>query len=116
MPATKRFIFQGVTDIEGKPKRIGKSTYQYYRKNGDRVIRLYQTDIIVFTTDGKIVLNSGGHRTITTKERFKHLPTYIVFQDDYEWFVAHCGDRDGAIPFYDGMVLPDAFEKVKEEA
>ena len=101
---------------DGAARKIANNTWEYHRDES-RFIRLHNTEIIEFKPDGRVVLNSGGWRTVTTKARFNRFTPYGVYQKNHEWFVLkprdppHHWHRDGAIPFYDGMVLPDAFKE-----
>ena len=84
-------------------KKISKSCRVINYKNGDKIIRLYATDILQFKGD-KIILNSGGYKTITTKSRINQfLPGGIrVYQKNGEWFI-----DNGAyhFKFFDGIEL-----------
>jgi hypothetical protein len=92
--------------VVGKPRIIDHNTFRYTTPDGRDVIRLHITDIIEHLPDGKIKVTSGGWKTHTTSERLNNcLPDYRFFSDRGVWKVS----RDGvSVPFYDGMVLPDA--------
>lgn len=67
----------------------------------------YHSTIVVKWNDEKIVLNSGGWRTNTTKARMNQASNefrlgYQVYQKDYEWFVAYNGE---VLKFEDNMVI-----------
>ena len=69
-------------------------------------IRLHSTNVVTFYRDGRIVLDSGGWQTVTTKDRMNSvLPQrFRVFAKDHVWFVSD--NRTGStIPFSDGMTL-----------
>lgn len=70
-------------------------------KNGDKVLTLVNTDIIKWIGD-KIILNSGGWDTATTRARFNEfLPAQVkVFRKNGETFVNYCG---GIAKFKDEM-------------
>jgi len=84
-------------------KKINKSCRVTNYINGDKTITLYSTDILQFKGD-KIILNSGGYKTITTKSRINQfLPGGIrVYQKNGEWFI-----DNGAyhFKFFDGIEL-----------
>ena len=68
---------------------------------------IYHNTAVVKANFGKIVLNSGGWQTQTTKLRMNQASNeynlgFEVFQRDYEWFVDFKGET---IPFTDEMVL-----------
>ena len=66
------------------------------------IIKLYETSIIIFNSE-IIVLNSGGYKTSTTKNRMNHAArefnlNFNVYQKKGQWFV---NDQE----FFDGMEL-----------
>jgi hypothetical protein len=77
-----------------------------------RVVRLHSTDVVTWDcTHGKVVLNSGGWQTVTTKTAinvaFKQMPgfmSYYLFQKKGNWFVVN-GKTGWVHPFVDGMEL-----------
>lgn len=92
-----------------KPKIIARNTFRY-QDGGCTVIRLHATDIVRELSPGRYKLDSGGWRTMTTKDRMQGaIGPYRLWQDKGQWFVG-C-DGNAAVPYYDGMVLPDAFKK-----
>lgn len=72
--------------------------------NGSIGVVLHRTEIITYRRDGTVMLDSGGHQTVTTKQRMNLFTPYSirVWQTDWEWFVS---DRHGERPFEDGMVV-----------
>ena len=76
--------------------------------DGKKTLRLHATDIITWTTDGKIILNSGGYKTRTTKERlnayinFNNTTNYWIYQRRGTWYIQ---DGDEILEFTDGMEL-----------
>lgn len=100
-----------------KPRIVKRNTFRYFRSDGAEVIRLHMTDIVVKHPNGRVVLNSGGWRTMTTKDRINtYAAPYMVYSKAGVWWVAERGGGwmidQGArtVPFYDGMTLPDAFK------
>jgi hypothetical protein len=55
----------------------------------------------------KIILNSGGYRTHTTKARINEfLPSNIrVYQKKYNWYIIKDNDDKNVIEFTDGIEL-----------
>lgn len=100
---------------EGKPRKIANNTWRYYKadpcSHDLEIIRLHHTDIIVKDRQGKVTLYSGGYRTVTTKDRINRFSPYRVWSKRGAWFVDRIGADQTPVPFYDGIVLPDAFEK-----
>ena len=69
-------------------------------------VTYHYTDVVCWNNK-KIVLNSNGYRTATTKRRMNQASEqfglgYRVFQKDYEWYVEH---RGKVYDFYDGITL-----------
>lgn len=71
---------------------------------GGIAVVLHRTPILRFLPDGRIMLHSGGYRSVTTKRRMNvFLPAGIgVMQKDYEWYVTN---RGTLFDFEDGMVV-----------
>lgn len=65
-------------------------------------IRLYNTDVVVLRPDGKVVLNTNGYSTVTTKERMNRVKGLTVWAKDFVW---HVSDRNGDHEFQDGIVV-----------
>ena len=68
---------------------------------------IYHQTMVVAWDEYEARLNSGGHRTLTTKTRMNQVSKeynlgYHVFQKNHDWFVILPGKR-GTIPFEDGM-------------
>ena len=59
-------------------KKIGNNTYAERREPGKIAIRLHKTDVVTHYECGSVVLNSGGWKTSTTKDRIsEHSPVRI---------------------------------------
>lgn len=72
----------------------------------ETVVTYYSTEIVRFTSQ-RIILNSGGYRTMTTKARmnqasYQFALGYDVYQQNGEWFVEFSGK---IYDFEDGMTL-----------
>ena len=72
------------------------------------IVKYHNTEIVKKKWNGHIVLNSGGWKTYTTKQRMNQASTefdlgYYVYQDKFEWFVDYGGLT---LEFTDNMVLP----------
>lgn len=69
------------------------------------IVRFHATDIVSFLGNGAIRLNSGGYRTVTTKQRMNALLRHrgiSISQKDFAWFVT---DESGTREFEDGMIV-----------
>ena len=67
----------------------------------------YHNTEVVKITDNKIILNSGGWLTATTKRRMNQASLsyglgFSVYQVNFSWYVDYKGDT---IPFEDNMEL-----------
>lgn len=105
MPTATLLTYDAAIDLLGtKPtKKIDNNTT--IRKVGDSIaVRLHNTDVIVIRKDGNYVLNSGGWRTVTTKDRINNYSPAYVHQYKRKWYLY---DRSTGInnPFVDGMVI-----------
>lgn len=100
MRQTKKEMLQGIEDKVQSSRIIGNNTLGIFYKDGTEAIRFHNTDIL-FVKDGVVTLNSGGWKTVTTKDRINQflrhfdVPFYIQ-QRNHQWFIAQ-----GI--FYDGM-------------
>jgi hypothetical protein len=74
----------------------------WIERDGDDVaVRLHATRILTFHADGSFTVNSGGWRTVTTKQRLNALMPagYRVFSERYAWKLSTPG---GVYDFEDG--------------
>ena len=90
-----------------KAKIVKRNTFARV-ENGETIIRLHGTDIVTKHADGSVTLDSGGWKTVTTKDRMNdHLPGAArLWQERGQWYVASEGKR---VPFYDGIRVPQCF-------
>lgn len=78
-----------------KPYTIGPNTFLH--KDGDAYcVVLYRTTIITFHKDGRVILNSGGYKTPTTKGRMAALTGMPIYSKNHTWYV-------GQLKFFDGI-------------
>lgn len=94
--------FQGIEF--DKKRRIDNNTIEYYQGN-IRKIRLHRTDIIEFH-ENFIVLNSGGWKTNTTKDRINEYCKFgnRIWQEKGIWTVSNSFSQKSAI-FFDGIKI-----------
>lgn len=66
--------------------------------DGDGTTRVtyHETDVVTFNAD-KIVLDTGGWQTVTTKTRMNQASNefglgYQVYQNNNEWYVMYAGE------------------------
>lgn len=111
MITNKRDSFRNLSPAEtASAKRVARNTWRYFRADGFECVRLHGTDVCA--TKGKtVILNSGGWRTVTTKDRMNYGPAR-VFSDKGKWVVSFDGKT---APFFDGMRLPHDLNSVKSK-
>ena len=86
----------------------GVHTAVFTDENGlTRVV--YRGTCVVAFDDEKVILNSGGYETSTTKTRMmqasnEHRLGYQVFQRDFRWYVRTPQGEN--VEFKDGMTIP----------
>ena len=111
MPRTNLSSQFDAQTIKNTRARIVKRNTFERQENGETVIRLHGTDIVRKHKNGSVTLNSGGWKTITTKDRMSdHMPAgYQLYSNKGQWYVrnGHWGDKDAlAVPYFDNMVIP----------
>jgi hypothetical protein len=96
----------------GKP--IANNTRAILRGD-DVAIRLHSTDVLTFKPDGSVIYNTGGWRTVTTKQRMNKYgaPGFRIWSDRGNWYAGQCGKPDyvyaeGVTVHADGSVTGDA--------
>lgn len=104
------FAYQDAEAILARTRhgKLGANTVIEREHDGDIVVRLYNTEIIRYAPDDSITLNSGGHRTTTTKGRINSfLSPYIrVHQEAGNWYIQTRKHSD--VGFFDGItIFPD---------
>lgn len=90
----------------GQQARVCRNNTEVAVTEGTGIVILYGTKIVEWN-EKKIVLNSGGHQTVTTKARMMQTSNqydlgYTVYQRAGRWFVSYQGRIE---PFRDGMIL-----------
>ncbi len=110
MKRTKAEIMEDLGEYEKKhSKVIANNTVEYWTEKGHRIIRLHKTDIVKFMTDRKIILNSGGWKTGTTKERINRCLDYIgnLYQEKGIWYlhINRMSDSGSTRVFHDGITI-----------
>lgn len=107
----KTSIMSGVREHVMRSRFLKRNTIEYFPESGARIVRLHDTDIVKFPNPEDkyhFILNSGGWRTPTTKERMNDvLPSGVaVYQNRGYWYVRIGGWEDGkTVPFFDGIEI-----------
>jgi hypothetical protein len=77
-------------------KKLENNTYLI--KDGENIaIKLHQTNVVTYKPNGDIVLNSGGWKTVTTKDRINKYSNARIFQKNNQWFLGDFIFNDGVI-------------------
>ena len=103
-------ILSAIRNIEGKVAFSGSRTLSKrdHVAIGSRGINVYLwRTCIAEVTDDKILLNTGGWRSVTTKSRLNALlrlanANLRIYQKDFTWYV-HDSALDETIEFHDGI-------------
>jgi len=86
--------------LDGKP--LENNTRLHQIDNDTYAVTLHHTNVVLIHRDGTYTLDSGGWRTVTTKERINSYSPARVYQKRGEWFL-----NDGG-KFYDGVKINSA--------
>jgi hypothetical protein len=88
-----------------RKRKLGNNTYLVETGEGIGV-RLHTTVVVEFTPD-RAILNSGGWKTSTTKDRIDaYMPIgHLLWQDGGVWFVGKGYEDPEPVVFADGMYL-----------
>jgi hypothetical protein len=94
-------------------RKVANNTYLERRDEQTIALRLHATDVVTFRP-GTITLDSGGWRTVTTKNRINYaLP---VYSDKGTWYVGGYPDHDNRVVYVDGITFTEAGSLVGDEA
>lgn len=85
-----------------RKRKLANNTYLVLRDDGGYGIKLHDTEIVIHYQD-RIVLDSGGWQTVTTKARMNDFSPFRVWQQRGVWYVTSA-DRDTAV-FADGITF-----------
>tara|TARA_Y100000310_G_C20590770_1_gene767861 strand:+ start:211 stop:963 length:753 start_codon:yes stop_codon:yes gene_type:complete len=79
-------------------RKLQNNTYLQRRESGAIAVLLHATDVVTFNPDGTTVLNSGGWRTVTTKDRINtYLPFHRIDQVNHIWYISGKAYSDGMV-------------------
>lgn len=75
------------------------------RRAEDRIaVRYHDTDVVTYHADGRIVLDSGGYQTSTTKARIAEYAPIRIWQTRGLWYLSS-GPKNQTVLFADGVTL-----------
>jgi len=85
-------------------RKLGNHTY-LVRLPGNRIaISLHNTNVVTFCPDGSTILNSGGWRTHTTKERMNAYGPVNIWAKRGIWYVGQ-SYKDKSVIYADNMTI-----------
>lgn len=92
--------------LANKPSRAaphGTHTRVEATPSGAVIIRHHATEIIRFEPDGRVILDTDGHHTATTKHRLNNYVQGVrIWQKAGVWYMAANGHE---APFFDGVTI-----------
>lgn len=81
----------------------GRSTSLERRGANAIAVRYHATDVVTYHRDGPTVLDSGGWRTFTTKERMCEYSPAIICQVNGIWYVGRSWANEPTCLYVDGL-------------
>jgi hypothetical protein len=84
--------------------KLANNTYLIKHEDGSYGIKLHKTEVVVFEPSGKIILNSGGWDTLTTRARITDYSPFRAWRHYGRTFIWH--PSRGHFWFEDGMYFP----------
>jgi hypothetical protein len=107
--AEARAIFKNT-----RRRKLANNTYLEERFDPNWIaplyaVRLHSTDVVTFRPNDTIELNTGGWRTVTTKERINRVLKvhgFTLYQKNHEWFIGSWQNDDlEPVEFYNGILV-----------
>lgn len=89
-----------------KSRKLENNTYVEVIDENSIGVRLHQTYVVTYLSDGLVVLSLGGWNTMTTKDRINKYSNLGIYQRKRRWFVGQeiaFEFQALDIPFIDGM-------------
>ena len=97
-------IYKELKELSSTRKRkLGNNTYLVVRDDGGFGVRLHNTQVVIHYED-RVVLNSGGYKTVTTKERMNKYTTFNICQKNYVWYVNGVTFADNMTIYNNGLI------------
>lgn len=107
MGRSKKDLLKNISGYK-KAKFIDNDTLEVIYNNGSRVIQFHDTNILTFTIDDKIIVNTDGWLTVTTKDRINRFSNLYVYQKNNQWFINNYF-------YYDGIVFDSKGNLISKE-
>lgn len=86
-------------------RKLGNHTYLERRGADAIAVKFHRTDVLTFHADGRTVYQSGGWRTLTTKDRMREYGPLEVFAEKGVWYVYRKGDFDTRWVYEEGLTV-----------
>jgi hypothetical protein len=86
-----------------KSRKLKNNTYLQRRNDNTIAVKLHETDVVTYYSNGKVKLDSGGWRTVTTKDRINQYSPIGLFQDKGIWYIGTWGEKKAI--YNDGMII-----------
>lgn len=86
-------------------RKLGNNTYLQRRGDGVIAVKLHATDVLTFHADGRTVYNTGGWKTVTTKERMNSYGPLRIFTERGVWYTCRPGEWDKRLTYADGLTV-----------
>lgn len=86
-----------------RKRKIDNHTYLVIREDGGYGVRLHETEVVIHYPD-RVVLDSGGWQTATTKDRINKYSTIRIHQEKGIWYANNLPYADGITFWANGSV------------
>lgn len=91
--------------LNGRDRRkLENNTYLEKRDADTIAVKLHSTDVVTYHRNGRVVLNSGGWHTVTTKDRICAYSPVYVSQERGVWYMGMYPKKNPVL-FHDGIVI-----------
>lgn len=107
--ATMTFHSAETTLGKRESKKLCNNTYLHRIDQDTIAIKLWSTDVVTFHRNGDVVLNSGGWRTVTTRDRMNSFSGLYVSFSAKEHCVDGCYKYEDGICFNAGKCLNGSY-------
>lgn len=89
-------------------KKLANNTYLVRVNDDTLAVRLHDTNVVTVYRDGTFMLDSGGWRTVTTKDRINGYSPASVGSRSGVWYV-------GGVLYHDGIKISAEGRPITEE-
>lgn len=101
--------FAAQTKLNGRQRRkLENHTYLEVRFDGSIAVKLHATDVVTYYPD-RTMLNSGGWRTITTKDRLNKYSPVNIWSECGVWYLKNPegakGNMGDKLVYEDGLTI-----------